>query len=62
MAVEQLTAIGALLGATGQSAAEVATAFESADPKLVAEHLETLALMGEIGEEGGKYVAGRKVA
>jgi hypothetical protein len=55
-AVEQITAIGALIAQHPRSTAEVAAAFTGAQPALVSRHLDTLALMGEITEGAdGRY-------
>jgi hypothetical protein len=62
-AVEQLAAIGALLGARSLTADEVVAALDGAKRDLVARHLETLAMMGEITVDGeGRYGVGRKAA
>jgi hypothetical protein len=62
-AVEQLAAIGALVGQEPRSAGEIGAAFAKAKPELVARHLETLALMGEIAVDGeGRYSGVRKTA
>ena len=60
-AVEQLAAIGAVVGAEPRSSVEISAAFAKARPELVARHLETLALMGEIAVAAeGYYSAVRK--
>ena len=62
-AVEQLTAIGALVSSRAVSADEAAASFTGARRDLVVRHLETLALMGEIIRDAdGRYQAARKVA
>ena len=62
-AVEQLAAIGALVGQEPRLADEIGAAFAKAKPELVARHLETLALMGEIAVDGeGRYSGVRKAA
>lgn len=62
-AVEQLAAIGALVGQEPRSAGEIGEAFANAKPELVMRHLETLALMGEIAVDGeGRYSGVRKAA
>lgn len=62
-AVEQLAAIGALVGQDPRSADEIGAAFAKAKPELVTRHLETLALMGEIAVDGeGRYSGVRKAA
>lgn len=62
-AVEQLAAIGALVGQEPRLADEIGAAFAKAKPELVARHLETLALMGEIAVDGERRYSGvRKAA
>ena len=61
--VEQISAITALIAQRPRSSAEVVKTFVGAKVPLVARHLETLALMGEIqlGEDE-RYSISRKVA
>jgi hypothetical protein len=47
-AIEQLSAVKSLLASRALAPAEVAAAFDRADAALVARHIETLALMGEL--------------
>lgn len=54
-AVEQLEALAALVARKRVTVDDACAAFERADPKLVARHLETLAMLGEIAEEDGWY-------
>ncbi len=62
-AVEQLAAIGALVGQEPRLADDIGAAFAGAKRELVARHLETLALMGEIAMDGeGRYSVVRKAA
>jgi len=62
-AVEQLSAIGALVAQRPLGADEIAASFTGAQRALVARHLETLALMGEVTQDqDGRYGAARKVA
>jgi methylase of polypeptide subunit release factors len=62
-AVEQLTAIGALVAQRPMTAEEVVAAFDSAKGDLVERHLDTLALMGEvIVDAEGRYGVSRKAA
>ena len=60
-AVEQISAIAALIAQQPRSAAEVAQAFTGAQSALVTRHLETLSLMGEvsIGPDGRYRTSGR---
>ncbi len=62
-AVEQISAISALIAQQSRSAAEVAAAFAGARTELVTRHLDTLALMGEVtlGPDA-RYQASRKAA
>jgi hypothetical protein len=55
-AVEQLAAIGSVLGRGPATVAEAHAAFEKGDRKLVERHLETLELLGEVAVDGaGRY-------
>jgi hypothetical protein len=54
-AVEQLAALQALVGRAPVTAEEAVAAFEGADRRLVGRHLETLAMLGEVREVGGRY-------
>jgi hypothetical protein len=61
--VEQITAITAALAQRPQSAGELSAAFAGASSALVARHLETLALMGEIAlAADGRYHPVRRAA
>lgn len=61
--VEQITAITAALAQRPQSASELGAAFAGASSALVARHLETLALMGEIVlSADGRYHPVRRAA
>lgn len=62
-AVEQLAALGALVAQRRVTVEEAAASFEGAKRELVARHLETLAMMGEVTvDAGGRYEVARKVA
>lgn len=62
-AVEQLQAISALLAQRALTADELAARFTGARRDLVARHLETLAMMGEVTvDRDGRYAAARKAA
>ena len=62
-AVEQIAAIGALIAQQPRSTVEVAAAFAGAQHALVARHLETLALMGEVTvAPHGRYHPSRRSA
>jgi hypothetical protein len=62
-AVEQLSAIGSLVAQRPLNADEIAASFTGAQRAMVARHLETLALMGEVTQDqDGRYGAARKVA
>jgi len=61
-AIEQIGAISALLAQRPMTAAEVSGAFAGARKELVARHLETLALMGEIVLGGDGRFRGARVA
>ena len=62
-AVEQIGAIGSLVTQQPRSAEEVAAAFKGARTDLVARHLETLALMGEVSRgPDGRYRSSHKAA
>lgn len=62
-AVEQLAALGALVAQRRVTVEEAAASFDGAKRELVARHLETLAMMGEVTvDAGGRYEAARKVA
>jgi hypothetical protein len=62
-AVEQLAAIGALVGQRVVSVDDAMATFAGARRELVIRHLETLALMGEDTRDAdGRYQAARKVA
>lgn len=62
-AVEQLSAIGALLAARPLTVEQVAASFTGAKRDMVERHLETLALMGEVVADGERrYGPARKVA
>ena len=61
-AVEQLAALAALVS-RGSATVDTATAaFNGAHRNLVARHLETLAMLGEVAVSGERYVAARAVA
>lgn len=62
-AVEQLSALGSLVAQRPLTPDEIAANFNGARPELIARHLETLALMGEVVlDRDGRYGAARKVA
>ena len=62
-AVEQLAALGAFVAQRPVTPDDVVAHFSGAKRDLVARHLETLALMGEVTvDESGRYQAARKVA
>lgn len=62
-AVEQLAAVGAAVAQAPHSADEVAAAFRGARKDLVARHLETLAMMGEISlDADNRYRSAARVA
>jgi hypothetical protein len=62
-AVEQLTAVGAAVAQASRSVDEVAAAFRGARKDLVARHLETLAMMGEISlDTDNRYRSAVRVA
>ena len=62
-AVEQLAALGALVAQRRVTVEEAAASFDGAKRELVARHLETLAMMGEVTvDASGRYEAARKVA
>lgn len=62
-AVEQLSAIGALVAQRAVTPDEAMSEFKGARRELIARHLETLALMGEVTvDAAGRYQAARKVA
>lgn len=62
-AVEQLAAVSALLARGPVIPEQAVEAFTGADRKLLARHLETLALMGEATvDAGGRYERARRVA
>ncbi|MGI8508389.1 MAG: type IIL restriction-modification enzyme MmeI [Gemmatimonadaceae bacterium] len=62
-AVEQLSALGALVAQRPLTPDEIAANFSGARRDLIARHLETLALMGEVVlDRDGRYGAARKVA
>ena len=62
-AVEQLSAIGALVAQRALTPQEIAADFTGARSDLIARHLETLALMGEVVlDRDGRYGTARKVA
>lgn len=62
-AVEQISAISAAIAKQPHTSAELAASFTGAQAALVARHLETLALMGELSlAPDGRYVTARRVA
>lgn len=62
-AVEQLAAVGAAVAQVPRSVDEVAAAFIGARKDLVARHLETLAMMGEIAlDTDNRYRSALRVA
>jgi hypothetical protein len=62
-AVEQLAAVGASVAQAPRSVDEVAAAFSGARKDLVARHLETLAMMGEISlDTDNRYRSALRVA
>jgi hypothetical protein len=62
-AVEQLTAVGAAVAQAPRSVDEIAAAFSGARKDLVARHLETLAMMGEISlDTDNRYRSALRVA
>jgi hypothetical protein len=62
-AVEQLAALGALIGRGPITAPDAAAAFKGANQKLVERHLETLALIGEASvDQAGRYGKAVRVA
>ena len=54
-AVEQLAALKALVERGAVTVAEACGAFVGADQALVARHLETLAMLGGVREDGGRF-------
>jgi hypothetical protein len=54
-AVDQLGALKALVERGSVSVAEAVAGFVGADPRLVERHLETLAMLGEVREDGGRF-------
>jgi hypothetical protein len=54
-AVEQLAALKALVERGSVSVGEALAGFVGADQVLVARHLETLSMLGEVREEGGRF-------
>jgi hypothetical protein len=58
-AVEQLAAITALVARGPVTAKDAVRSFIKPDRKLLARHLETQAMLGEVTEEGGVYGAVR---
>jgi hypothetical protein len=54
-AVEQLAALKSLVERGSVTVAEASGAFVGADQALVARHLETLAMLGEVREDGGRF-------
>lgn len=62
-AVEQLSALGALLSAGPVTVEEAVATFEGARRELVVRHLETLELMGEVTRDGaGRFAAASRLA
>ncbi len=62
-AVEQLSALGSLVMQRPLTPDEIAANFNGARRDLIARHLETLALMGEVVvDRDGRYGAARKIA
>lgn len=54
-AVEQLAALQALVGKSPLTLEQAVAAFAGGDRKLVGRHLETLAMLGEVREVGGRF-------